>query len=210
MILPPLMHGAAQWAAMTAITTGQSLVFRRRLSTGSTPTTCSARSNASGSRWSPVVGDAIARPLLAGSRTATAASVVAVRGRQRRCAVDAAIKERLIDALPNAIVIDGVGSRRPARRCTTCRRPGAVSTGTFNAGPDTVRRRRGSELDRSKPGHDGIGWLAQRGYVPLGYMGDAAKTAATFPVIEGVRYAVPGDRARHLDDGRSSCSAATR
>ena len=32
-------------------------------------------------------------------------------------------------------------------------------------------------------------------------MGDAAKTAATFPVIDGVRYSVPGDRARHLADG---------
>ena len=52
-----------------------------------------------------------------------------------------------------------------------------------------------------EPGHDGIGWLGQRGYVPLGYKGDAAKTAATFPVIDGVRYAVPGDRARHRTDG---------
>ncbi|EUA58183.1 AMP-binding enzyme family protein [Mycobacterium intracellulare 1956] len=52
-----------------------------------------------------------------------------------------------------------------------------------------------------EPGHDGMGWLAQRGYVPLGYKGDAAKTAKTFPVIDGVRYAVPGDRARHGADG---------
>jgi acyl-CoA synthetase (AMP-forming)/AMP-acid ligase II len=46
-----------------------------------------------------------------------------------------------------------------------------------------------------------MGWLAQRGYVPLGYKGDAAKTAKTFPVIDGVRYAVPGDRARHHSNG---------
>ncbi len=46
-----------------------------------------------------------------------------------------------------------------------------------------------------------MGWLAQRGYVPLGYKGDAAKTAKTFPVIDGVRYSIPGDRARHLADG---------
>jgi 3-oxocholest-4-en-26-oate---CoA ligase len=46
-----------------------------------------------------------------------------------------------------------------------------------------------------------MGWLAQRGYVPLGYKGDAAKTAATFPVIDGIRYAIPGDRARHRADG---------
>jgi fatty-acyl-CoA synthase len=53
-----------------------------------------------------------------------------------------------------------------------------------------------------EPGHDGIGWLAQTGWVPLGYLGDEAKTARTFPVIDGVRYSIPGDRARHLGDGR--------
>ena len=31
--------------------------------------------------------------------------------------------------------------------------------------------------------------------MPLGYLGDAAKTARTFPVIDGVRFSVPGDRA---------------
>jgi 3-oxocholest-4-en-26-oate---CoA ligase len=49
--------------------------------------------------------------------------------------------------------------------------------------------------------HDGVGWLAQRGYVPLGNKADAAKTAATFLVVDGVRYAVPGGRARRLADG---------
>ena len=35
----------------------------------------------------------------------------------------------------------------------------------------------------------------------MGYMGDVVKTATTFPVVAGVRCAVPGDRARHLADG---------
>ena len=43
--------------------------------------------------------------------------------------------------------------------------------------------------------------LAQRGRVPLGYLGDADKTARTFPVIDGVRYSVPGDRARLTEAG---------
>jgi fatty-acyl-CoA synthase len=37
--------------------------------------------------------------------------------------------------------------------------------------------------------------------VPLGYLGDAEKTARTFPLIEGVRWSVPGDRARYRPDG---------
>ncbi|WP_422121468.1 AMP-binding enzyme, partial [Mycobacterium marinum] len=51
------------------------------------------------------------------------------------------------------------------------------------------------------PGDSEIGWLAQQGVIPLGYLGDKAKTARTFPVIEGIRHSVPGDRARWDADG---------
>src|SRR5581483_574732 len=53
-----------------------------------------------------------------------------------------------------------------------------------------------------EPGHDGIGWLATRGNVPLGYLGDRAKTLKTYPVVNGERVSLPGDRARLLTDGR--------
>ncbi len=77
---------------------------------------------------------------------------------------------------------------------------GEVSTGRFTPLPGTVVV--SEELDKVlAPGHDGIGWLAQEGWVPLGYLGDAAKTARTFPVIDGTRYSVPGDRARHQESG---------
>jgi fatty-acyl-CoA synthase len=46
------------------------------------------------------------------------------------------------------------------------------------------------------------GWLARRGPLPLGYDGDPEATAQTFPVVDGVRWSVPGDRARWLDAGR--------
>ena len=51
------------------------------------------------------------------------------------------------------------------------------------------------------PGHEGTGWLAKGGRIPLGYLGDPDKTAATFPMIEGIRWSVPGDRARLRVDG---------
>jgi acyl-CoA synthetase (AMP-forming)/AMP-acid ligase II len=110
------------------------------------------------------------------------------------------VKQRLIEVLPNVVVADGVGSSETGAQMHHLSMSGAVSTGTFNAGPDTfvAAEDLGTIL---QPGHDGMGWLAQRGYVPLGYKGDATKTAATFPIIDGVRYAVPGDRARHSADG---------
>src|SRR5262249_60335021 len=46
-----------------------------------------------------------------------------------------------------------------------------------------------------------VGKLARRGHVPLGYYKDPDKTAATFPVIDGVRWSVPGDHARIEADG---------
>ena len=51
------------------------------------------------------------------------------------------------------------------------------------------------------PGSNEIDWFAKGGHVPRGYLGDREKTERTFPTTDGVRYSVPGDRARHLADG---------
>lgn len=199
MVLPPLMHGAAQWSVMTALTTGQTVVF------SSTP-----------SRFDPeevlrtverekvltvtVVGDAMVRPLAdaieRGTADVSSLAVVASGG----ALLTPTAKQRLIDVKPGVTVVDGVGSSETGIQMSHMSTTGAVSTGKFNAGPDTrvAAEDLGSIL---QAGHDGMGWLAQRGYVALGYKGDAAKTAKTFPVIDGVRYSIPGDRARHLADG---------
>ncbi|KWX20330.1 acyl-CoA synthetase [Mycolicibacterium wolinskyi] len=199
MILPPLIHGAAQWAAMTAVTTGQTLVFPSvvdRFDVDDVVRTIEREQVL----VATVVGDAMARPLVDAIRTGIAdvstLSVVANGGAQ----LTPHVKHQLIDAKPNLIVVDGVGSSETGAQMSHMSAPGAVSTGTFNPGPDTCVVTEDFTAVLA-PGHDGLGWLAQRGYVPLGYKGDAAKTAATFPVIDEVRYAVPGDRARHLDSG---------
>jgi 3-oxocholest-4-en-26-oate---CoA ligase len=199
MILPPLIHGAAQWSVMTAITTGQSVVF---------PTVVDHLDAEDVVRTIErekvmvvtVVGDAMARPLVAaiekGIADVSSLAVVANGG----ALLTPYVKQRLIEALPNAVVVDGVGSSETGAQMHHMSTSGAVATGTFNAGPDTFVA--AEDLTAIlEPGHDGMGWLAQRGYVPLGYKGDAAKTAKTFPVIDGVRYAIPGDRARHGADG---------
>ena len=46
-----------------------------------------------------------------------------------------------------------------------------------------------------------VGRLARSGWIPLGYHGDEARSAATFPVVDGVRWSVPGDLARLEEDG---------
>jgi 3-oxocholest-4-en-26-oate---CoA ligase len=54
---------------------------------------------------------------------------------------------------------------------------------------------------RLGPGDDETGWLAKTGPIPLGYLGDESKTAATFIELDGVRMVVAGDRAKVLPDG---------
>lgn len=46
-----------------------------------------------------------------------------------------------------------------------------------------------------------VGRLAYRGGMPKGYYKDPAKTAATFPVVAGIRHVVPGDLVRVAGDG---------
>ncbi|KUH64282.1 acyl-CoA synthetase [Mycolicibacterium novocastrense] len=199
LILPPLMHGAAQWAAMTALTTGQTIVFTANpasLDVDEVVETIEREKVL----VVQVVGDAVARPLAdAIERSSADLSSLAVIANGGALLTPTA-KQRLIDVKPGLIVMDGVGSSETGIQMNHMSAPGAVSTGQFNAGPDTfVAAEDFSAI--LQPGHDGIGWLAQRGYVPLGYKGDADKTAKTFPVIDGVRYSIPGDRARHQADG---------
>ena len=199
MILPPLIHGAAQWSVMTAITTGQSVVFPSVVDHFDADDVVRTIERERVSVVT-VVGDAMARPLVAAieKRIADVSSLAVVAN--GGALLTPFVKQRLIEALPNAVVVDGVGSSETGAQMHHLSTSGAVSTGTFNAGPDTFVA--ADDLAAIlQPGHDGMGWLAQRGYVPLGYKGDAAKTAATFPVIDGVRYAIPGDRACHRADG---------
>ncbi|MDP1807610.1 MAG: hypothetical protein Q8K72_20700, partial [Acidimicrobiales bacterium] len=112
-----------------------------------------------------------------------------------------AVKADLLALLPHLQIIDVLGSSESGRQGTkrSSGRDGAT-TGTFDSSPTAV------VLDEAltrplEPGDDELGWLAQSGRVPLGYLGDPDKSARTFPLIDGVRYAVPGDRARVLADG---------
>lgn len=52
-----------------------------------------------------------------------------------------------------------------------------------------------------EPGSDEVGFVARGGPIPRGYYKDEEKTAKTFPVINGVRYSIPGDFCRVEADG---------
>jgi fatty-acyl-CoA synthase len=197
---PPFMHGAAHWMAFNAFTGGNTVVLPDVVERFDPDDVLAAVAHF-GVNVLLVVGDAFGRPLVEALERGehdTGSLLALVSG---GAALSAGVKARLLAAVPTMMILDGLGaSETGAQAYQTTGAGQEASTGTFSPGPGMCILAEG--LDRVlEPGHDEVGWLGQAGRVPLGYLGDPDKTARTFPEIDGVRYAVPGDRARVLADG---------
>jgi fatty-acyl-CoA synthase len=197
MPLAPYMHGAAQWAALQALCEGNTLVIPGKVRSFDPDDTwdCAARHEVT---TITMVGDAFGRPL-ADAIEARPRELPALRYLfSGGAALTAVHKQRLVAAVPHLQVFETIGSSESG---TQGRAEGA---GDDRPGPPAFGRAASTvviseDMTRILPaGHDGTGWLATAGRVPLGYLGDEAKTARTFPVVDGVRLSVPGDRARLL------------
>jgi 3-oxocholest-4-en-26-oate---CoA ligase len=197
---PPFMHGAAHWMAFNGFTGGNTIVLPR-VTDHLDPADVWSTVADEAVNVLLIVGDAFGRPLLDELERADhdlSSMLMIVSG---GAALSAGLKQALLDRLPNIGIMDGLGASETGQQATQIVGAGAeVSTGTFTPGPGMciVDEHMQRVLD---PGDDHLGWLAQVGRVPLGYLGDRAKTERTFPVIDGVRYSIPGDRARVTDDG---------
>jgi 3-oxocholest-4-en-26-oate---CoA ligase len=198
--LPPLMHGAAQWAAFYYMTMGVTVLFpsdTRRVDPVDVWRTVE-REKAVGIT---AVGDAMARPLVEELERASYDTSSLMAFGSGGAIMSDGIKERLLAKLPNVAIADVAGASETGAQMGADSTPGAVTSGLFTPGPGTVVL--DAEMRRElEPGDPETGWLAQRGAVPLGYLGDPEKTARTFPSVDGTRYSVPGDRARLAADGR--------
>jgi fatty-acyl-CoA synthase len=197
---PPFMHGAAHWNAFTTFHAGGTTVIQddvRRLDADDVWRTIE-RERVSAML---IVGDAFARPLIdqLQRRSYDLSSLrLLVSG---GAPLNLGMKRELHALLPKLTILDAVGSSETGRQGQAASTSGDdAQSGTFQPMPDNCVL----AADRSHivaPGNDEIGWLAKSGRVPLGYLGDAKKTADTFPVLDGVRYSLPGDRARVRADG---------
>ncbi|MBP9054154.1 MAG: acyl-CoA synthetase, partial [Ilumatobacteraceae bacterium] len=115
-------------------------------------------------------------------------------------ALSAGLKEQFLQHLPTLMIVDGLGSSEAGGQLSHVSAGAGATTGTFPISPGNhvLSDDLTSELAAGDPE---LGWLAKSGRLALGYLGDPAKTARTYPVVAGVRYAVPGDRARLRLDG---------
>ena len=196
---PPFMHGAAHWNALACWAGGGTVVIQDR---GDRADPADLVTVAERERVSSLllVGDPMAVPFVDELRR-TGAELPALRHVISGGAVlSAATRAELLELLPGLTIVDVLGSTEAGRQAVATvdrTRPAdtafSPSTGTVVVDDDRTALVP-SDSDRE-------GWLARTGRVPLGYLGDPEGTGRTFPMIDGVRHVVPGDRAHWNADG---------
>jgi acyl-CoA synthetase (AMP-forming)/AMP-acid ligase II len=195
--VPPLIHGAAQWAAFQSLFSGGTVVFVPQFDAHEVWRTVTRHKV----NVMLIVGDAMARPMIEALDTAThdVSSLYAIAS--SAALFSPSVKEQYLDALPGTVITDSIGSSETGFTGMGLVQRGAEYTGgpRVRADPDTIVI---DEHNRpTTEGTDTVGRLARGGHIPLGYHRDPEQTAALFTEIDGRRYTVPGDFARLEADG---------
>jgi fatty-acyl-CoA synthase len=195
---PPFMHGAGHWIAMRTWLSGGTIIVQ------SQPDRLDADDiwglvEREKANFLLIVGDAFARPLLDGlvNNTRDLSSLLTILS--GGAALSAHLKKEFLQHLPWIMMVDGLGSSEAGGQLSQVSAGTSASTGTFPYAPQNHIL--SEDMSRVlEPGHEELGWLAKSGRLALGYLNDPEKTKKTYPVVDGVRYVVPGDRARVTSD----------
>ena len=137
LMLPPLMHGAAQWALYNLITMGGRIVIPddvERLRAADVLRLVERERVLS----IPTVGDAMARPLIDEIETGRYDLSGLISITNGGAPMSPAIRDRIRAALPNLLLMDAVGSSEAGQQMTTIATGDDVKTAVFNPGSDTA------------------------------------------------------------------------
>jgi len=188
----PLMHGTGLFTAVGNLVAGGALVtlVGERFDPAALFDTVERRRASS----VVIVGDAFAKPMLQaleadpGRWDLSSLKVVISSG----VMWSDAVKRGILRHHPDVLLADMFGSSEAIGF--------GSSVSSARAGTPTARFRIGEHCkvfteDHREvvPGSGERGFVARSGPIPSGYYKDPEKTARTFPVIDGVRYAIPGD-----------------
>lgn len=196
---PPFMHSSAHWLAFTILFGGGRIVT---LPEGRfDPAEAWRLVGQEGVNILVVVGDAMARPLLNELDVNQAgydiSSLVAVGS--GGAVLSPATKKRLAEVLPGRVVVDAFGSSETGLMGGRARDDEPYGAPRLHV--DEYTDVLDDALRPVVPGSGAVGRLVRSGHIPLGYLGDADKTAATFVETASTRWALPGDMATVDADG---------
>ncbi len=201
--LSPLMHGGGQWPLFICLFNGGVALFP--ISAHFDPGEILEIIEENRVSTLSIIGDAMGRPVAeARIHAGTAVDTRSLKAISSGGALlTAPVRDLLRKAFGKIYVSGGIGSSEIG---TAARETSAFDPAT---GPRFALDQRVAVLDDDLrpilPGSGGIGRIARRGDIPLGYYKDPEKTASTFPSDpDGVRWVVPGDWARVEDDGTIS------
>jgi acyl-CoA synthetase (AMP-forming)/AMP-acid ligase II len=197
----PLMHGTGLFAAIAALAGSGTVVLVDH--PGLDPELVWDAVARERVQTLTIVGDVFARPLLDALRAEPdrwdLSSLRAITSSGVRFSPD--VKRGLLEHLGGATIVDslgaseGLGPRQSARAAD-----GAISAAQFSV-DDRIRVVHEDTGRDVVPGSGEVGVLAIGGRIPLGYFKDPDRSAATFRVLDGARYSVPGDHATVASDG---------
>ncbi len=199
--IAPLMHGASQWAVMGRSFHGHRIVLVAKFDAAQVWRLVEQERV----QVIMITGDAMGRPLIEALDDPSAhydpSSLVAVTS--TAATFSPSVKEDFFRHFPNLMLTDAIGSSETGGQGISVVTAGATA---MKGGPTVTGVGETVVLDDDlaevAPGSAVVGRVARRGNIPLGYYNDPEKTAATFPVVNGVRHAVPGDFATVEADGR--------
>ena len=196
---PPLMHGTALFLAIGAFVMGGSVVLLGNR--GFDANELLGLIEQHGVTQLSIVGDAFARPIVAaldaGSYDLSSLQRIVSTG----ATLSSELKVGIQRAAPSALIMDMIGASEggPFALCVTPPGTKPADTAVFTAPPNAVTLDDDGQVIARGSGVPGM--LAVSGPMPVGYYKDEAKSAATFRVVDGVRYTVPGDFALIDIDG---------
>lgn len=188
MPLSPLMHGAGLMAALLAFGQGAAVVTVPGAKFDANAVLDTIRD--CGVNRIALVGDAFGLPLLEAldarrdEKPFANIQLILSSG----AALSAKVKQGLLSHQPNMLLADSLGSSETINFAIS---PQNLKPGQFMPGPGVIVV--DADGKRIAPGSDAQGMLAKGGNIPLGYYGDAKKTAELYLTVEGERYVLTGD-----------------
>lgn len=196
----PMMHGTGLFPAISNLITGGTVVTLTGHSFSATELWQTVERHQVNSL--AIVGDAFAKPMLQelndnpGKYDISSLTSIISSG----VIWSPEVKQGLLEHNSEMALTDAFGASEAAgfgRSVTTS--DGTTERAKFVLGDNC--KVFSESFEEIQPGSQESGYIAKSGAIPLGYYKDEEKTARTFPIINGIRYSMPGDICRIAADG---------